>query len=104
MNHIMENLKYHTDCMHTWEKYLQEGNPITDDILANLNEHKRLYRQLKDQLIAESEPRMYRVQMTNTLTGAIRYSQLFSSTFEANRFKDDTEDIYPFMLCTVEVA
>lgn len=99
---LLGNLEHHWDCIQTWEKYLQEGNPITDDILANLNEHKRLYRLLKDQFIAETVPRRYRVKATNTFTGLTTHSEWFNSEFDANQLKENTEDIYPFMLCTIE--
>ncbi len=102
MSHILENLDYHAHCISVWEKYEQEGEEMTPEVIENLNEHKRLYRLLKDKLIAEGEPRIYRVQMTNTLTGVIQYSQVFNSTFDANCFKEDTEDIYPFMLCALQ--
>ena len=100
---LLGNLDYHAHCIDTWEKYLQEGNPMTDEILENLNQHKRLYRQLKDQFITQSEPRQYRVRMTNTFTGETNLSQWFNTSFDANQLKENTEDIYPFMLCTIEV-
>jgi hypothetical protein len=102
MSHILENLEHHWHCIVVWEKYFQEGNPMTDDILANLNEHKRIYRLLKDQFIAETEPHRYRVNATNTFTGLTTHSEWFDSQFEANSLKQNTEDIYPFMLCTIE--
>ena len=101
MSYLLENIEYHAHCINVWEKYEQEGEEMTPEVIQNLNEHKRLYRLLKDHFIAGNEPRRYRVQMLNTLSGSIEYSQVFNSTFDANQFKQDAEDIYPFMLCTV---
>lgn len=101
MNTILGNLEYHQRCIDVWKKEMQE-RPLTDEETANLNEHKRLYRQLKDQLI---NPTRYRLRAENTISGYVSYSAWFSSEYEANHTRNDlelAEELYPFMIFTIE--
>lgn len=102
MSHTqLANLEYHQRCIDVWDKEKQHRR-LTDEETANLNEHKRLYRQLKNQLINQTR---YRLRAENTISGYVSYSAWFSSEYEANHARNDlelAEELYPFMIFSIE--
>lgn len=88
---ILETLNGYISRIHEMEKSLQVLQEEDDDrvynILANLRALNALYKETKNELIAET-PHQFRVRMRNRYTMNVTYSEWFNSESDAYAYRN----------------